>query len=160
METNSKTSHARMDSAEYNGHAAGTSAALLALGKAVDDSGLEKTLTELVKLRVSQINGCAYCIQLHVNVARKLGVAAGKLDMMAAWREAGIFSEREMAALAWAEALTLMAGRGVPDAVYAEVSSQFKPGELAFLTAAVANINAWNRIAGSLYFTPPASNAS
>ncbi|MES2402293.1 MAG: carboxymuconolactone decarboxylase family protein [Pseudomonadota bacterium] len=149
-----------MDSAEYNGYAAATSAALLALGKAVDDSGLEKTLTELVKLRVSQINGCAYCIQLHVNVARKLGVTAGKLDMMAAWREAGIFSEREMAALAWSEALTLMAGRGVPDVVYAEVSSQFKPGELAFLTAAVANINAWNRIAGSLYFTPPASTAS
>jgi AhpD family alkylhydroperoxidase len=160
MDTTHKTSHARMDFAEYNGYAPATSAALIALGKAVDDSGLEKALTEMVKLRVSQINGCAYCIQLHLNVARKLGVAAGKLDMMVAWREAGVFSAREQAALAWAEALTLMAGRGVLDAAYAEAGGQFTPSELAFLTAAVANINAWNRIAGSLYFTPPASTAS
>ncbi len=150
----------RMDGPEHYKLAPAANAALIALGKAVDDSGLEKTLTELVKLRVSQINGCAYCVQLHLNVARKLAVPAAKLDLMAAWQEAGVFTPREKAALRWAEALTLMAGRGVPDAAYEEVSSKFNRSELAFLTAAVANINAWNRIAGALYYTPPESNAS
>ncbi|MES2414960.1 MAG: carboxymuconolactone decarboxylase family protein [Pseudomonadota bacterium] len=150
----------RMDGPEHYKLAPETSAALMALGKAVDDSGLEKPLTELVKLRVSQINGCAYCVQLHLNVARKLGVAAAKLEQTVVWRETGVFSVRERAALQWAEALTLMAGRGVPDAAFEEVSSQFDRSELAFLTAAVANINAWNRIAGSLHYTPPASTAA
>ena len=81
-------------------------AALLALGKSVDDGGLEKELTELVKLRVSQINRCAFCIQLHLNIARKLHVDEAKLGLIGAWRDAGIFSDREKAALAWAEQLT------------------------------------------------------
>ncbi len=155
MDADKKTAHTRMDFAEYNGFAPATSGALMALGKAVDDSGLEKPLTEMVKLRVSQLNGCAYCIQLHTNVARKLGVAAGKLDLITAWREAGIFSAREQAALAWAEALTLMAGRGVAEAAHAEAVSQFSRSELAFLTAAIANINAWNRLGAAFRFAPP-----
>lgn len=93
-------------------------AALLALGKSVDESGLEKPLSELVKLRASQINGCAFCIQYHLNVARQLGVAGEKLDLVAAWREAGVFSAREMAALAWTETLTDMSAEAASDATY------------------------------------------
>jgi len=128
--------------------------ALRALGQAVDDSGLDKSLVELIKLRASQINGCAYCIQYHLNVARRLGVVPAKLDLVAAWREAGVYTVRERAALAWAEALTLMAGRHVSDAIYTELQAQFSEIEITFLTAAIGAINAWNRIAGALQFAP------
>lgn len=134
--------------------------ALRALGKAVDDSGLDKALTELLKLRVSQLNGCAYCVQFHLDIARRLGVDAPKLDLVAAWRDAGVFSARERAALAWAEALTRMARAHVCDAVYTEVQHQFTIGEIAALTTAVATINAWNRIAGGLRFVSPIPQAS
>lgn len=129
--------------------------ALRAMGQAVDGTGLDKHLTELVKLRVSQRNGCAYCIQFHLNLARKLGVAQQKLDLVAAWQDAGLFSARERAALAWAEALTGMAQQHIADAIYADVRQQFNTDEMAALTTAVATINAWNRIAGALRFTPP-----
>ncbi|MBN8945057.1 MAG: carboxymuconolactone decarboxylase family protein [Rhizobiales bacterium] len=132
-------------------------AALTALGKAVDDSGLDKALTELLKLRASQINGCAFCIQYHLHLARKAGVPAVKLDLVAAWAEAGIYSPRETAALAWTEALTVNPGLGATDALYASVREQFSETELAFLTAAIANINAWNRIAASLRFAVSAA---
>jgi AhpD family alkylhydroperoxidase len=145
----------RIDENQYYQTAPGATAALLALGKAVDDSGLDKPLTELIKLRASQINGCAYCLQYHLNVARKLGVSSVKLDLVAAWRDAGVFTPRELAALAWTEALTLMAEWSVSDAVYAELQEQFSASEIVFLTTAIANINAWNRIAGALRFTPP-----
>jgi len=130
-------------------------AALRMLGKAVDDSGLDKQLTELLKLRASQLNGCAFCLQLHLNLARKLGLAQAKIDLVATWREAGIFSARERAALAWTEALTLMAQQHITDAQYAEVQTAFTESEIAFLTSAVGAINAWNRIAGALQFSPP-----
>ncbi|WP_346286625.1 carboxymuconolactone decarboxylase family protein [Zoogloea sp.] len=129
--------------------------ALLAMGKAVDDSGLEKPLTELVKLRVSQINACAFCLQYHLNLARRAGVPATKLDLLAAWRDAPMFDQRERAALAWAEALTGMAGQPIEDSARQRVAELFSPTELAFLTAAIASINAWNRIGGGLGFTPP-----
>jgi AhpD family alkylhydroperoxidase len=145
----------RIDENQYYQTAPEVAAALLALGKAVDDSGLDKTLTELMKLRASQLNGCAYCIQYHLNVARKLGMSSAKLDLVAAWRDAGVFSSREMAALAWTEALTRMAGNAVSDSVYEELEKQFSEPEIAFLTAAIAAINAWNRIAGALGFEPP-----
>ena len=118
-------------------------------------SGLDKSLTELIKLRASQINGCAYCIQYHLNVARGVGVVPAKLDLVAAWREAGTYDARERAALAWTEALTRMAERPVCDAVYAELQVQFSETEIAFLTSAIGAINAWNRIAGALQFAPP-----
>ncbi len=130
-------------------------AALRALSQAVDDSGLDKPLTELIKLRASQLNRCAFCIQYHLNAARRLGVSAVKLDLVSAWNEAGVFSARERAALAWTEALTFMAAQSVSDAAYAEMQAQFAEPEIAFLTAAVAAINAWNRIAGALHFDPP-----
>lgn len=130
-------------------------AALAMLGKAVDDSGLEKQLTELMKLRASQVNGCAFCIQFHLNVGRKLGLAPAKIDLVAAWRDAGVFSARERAALAWTEALTLIAKQPVADALFTQLQAEFSESEIAFLTTTIGAINAWNRIAGALQFSPP-----
>lgn len=145
----------RSDWPSFEQAAPGVVAALRMLGKAVDDSGLDKQLTELLKLRASQLNGCAFCLQFHLNLARKLGLAQAKIDLVATWREAGVFSSRERAALAWTEVLTLMAQQHVTDAQYAEVQAAFTESEIAFLTAAVGAINAWNRIAGALQFSPP-----
>jgi len=130
-------------------------AALKLLGQAVDDSGLDKQLTELLKLRASQLNGCAFCLQFHLNLARKLGLAQVKIDLVATWRDAGVFSARERVALAWTEALTLMAQQPVADALYDELRAEFSESEITFLTTTVGAINAWNRIAGALQFTPP-----
>lgn len=132
-------------------------AALLAMGKAVDDSGLEKTLTELVKLRVSQINGCAFCIQFHLTLARRLGVDVAKLDLLPAWREAGIYSEQEQAALGWAEQVTRLADHHPKGSAYAALQAHFSADEILNLSIAIANINGWNRIAGALQFPPPAA---
>ncbi|RAR65166.1 AhpD family alkylhydroperoxidase [Paraburkholderia unamae] len=131
-------------------------AALSAMSQAVDASGLEKPLTELLKIRASQINGCAFCIQYHLNIARDKAVPRTKLDLVAAWHEApAFFSERERAALAYTEALSAKLHEGVSDALYQQVAQQFPGEQMAFLTAAVANINAWNRIAVALRFAPP-----
>lgn len=146
---------ARIDYAEFKTLAPAAAAALSALGKSAEDAGLDKLLLELVKLRVSQINGCAFCLQYHLNLARDLGVAREKLDLVAVWREAGVYSARERAALAWAERLTRIAGHEVEDADYAAVLAHFSKTELAFLTAAICTINSWNRIAGPFRFTPP-----
>ncbi len=129
--------------------------ALLAMGKTADASGLSKELIELVKLRVSQINNCAFCLQIHLNVARKLDMAQEKLDLVATWPEAGVFSERECAALAWAEALTHLAGHSVPDAAYEAARRHFSEEELTFLSVSIANINAWNRLGAAFRFAPP-----
>ncbi|MCE1237117.1 MAG: carboxymuconolactone decarboxylase family protein [Hyphomicrobiales bacterium] len=129
--------------------------ALGALSRAVDATGLDKGLTELVKLRVSQINGCAFCVGFHLALARRVGVAQEKLDFVAVWREAGVFSPRETAALAWAERLTAMATAPFGDDASAALLSVFSPDEVIPLTVAIANINAWNRIAGGLAFPPP-----
>jgi AhpD family alkylhydroperoxidase len=129
--------------------------ALLALGKTADESGVDKEIVELAKLRVSQINNCAFCLQIHLNVSRKLGIAQEKLDLVAAWHEAGIFSERECAALAWAEALTHLAGHSVSDAAYDAVRRHFSESELVFLSTAIATINAWNRLGAAFRFAPP-----
>jgi AhpD family alkylhydroperoxidase len=130
-------------------------AALRKLGEAIDASGLDKALTELMKLRASQINGCAYCAQFHINLLRKLEVAPEKIDLVAVWREAGIFSDREIAALAWTEALTGTPGLDASDAAYAALLTQFTEQEAIFLTAAIGLINAWNRIGVGLRFAPP-----
>mgnify|MGYP000673970836 CR=1 FL=1 len=128
--------------------------ALVALGKAVDASGLEKDLTELVKLRVSQINGCAFCLQMHLGIARKLGIKGSKLDLVAAWHDADIYSPRERAALGWAEAITRFDHGQASDMAFAALQKEFSESEIAFLTASIANINAWNRIAAGLRFAP------
>jgi AhpD family alkylhydroperoxidase len=148
-------SHPRVSYQNFAAAADPVRSALIALGKAVDESGLDKGLTELVKLRASQVNGCAFCIQLHLNVARKLGLPAEKLDLVAAWREAGVFAEREKAALAWTESLTRMAPDAASDADYAALLRHFSPSEALNLTVAIGTINQWNRIAVALRFAPP-----
>ncbi|MFG1215164.1 carboxymuconolactone decarboxylase family protein [Xanthobacter flavus] len=135
-------------------------AALLALGKSVDESGLEKPLTEIAKLRASQINGCAFCIQYHLTVARRLAVPPEKLDLIAAWREAGVFTPRELAALAWTEALTVTSGGPPSDADYAGLLAVFSAEEAMHLTVAIGTINQWNRIAVALRFAPPLARAA
>jgi AhpD family alkylhydroperoxidase len=132
-------------------------AALLAMGKAVGEAGLDNQLVELVKLRVSQINNCAFCLQIHLNVARRIGVPQEKLDLVATWEEAGIFTARECAALAWAEQLAHLPDRSVSDEAYAAVSRHFGESELLWLSVAIANINAWNRLGAAFRFAPPTS---
>jgi AhpD family alkylhydroperoxidase len=129
--------------------------ALLAMGKTADEAGVDKQIVELAKLRVSQINNCAFCLQIHLNVSRKLGVPQEKLDLVATWHEAGIFSERECAALAWAETLTRLADRSVPDDAYEAVRRHFSEAELVFLSVAIGAINAWNRLGAAFRFAPP-----
>jgi AhpD family alkylhydroperoxidase len=148
-------SRVRISYETFQKTAPGAQAALLAMGKSTDESGLNKTLVELVKLRVSQINNCAFCLQIHLNVSRRLGLAQEKLDLVATWHEAGIFSERECAALAWAEALTRLDGRSVSDEAYEAARHHFNEAELIALSVAVANINAWNRLGAALRFAPP-----
>ncbi|HEY4210921.1 MAG TPA: carboxymuconolactone decarboxylase family protein [Steroidobacteraceae bacterium] len=112
----------------------------------VDQSGLDPRLSELVKLRASQINGCAYCVSMHVNKARKLGEHEDRLHLLTVWREAPIYTARERAALAWTEAVTTLTDREVPDEVYDGVKAQFSESEIAALTYAIVAINGWNRI--------------
>lgn len=145
----------RQDWAAFEKHAGGVVQALRELGRAVDASGLDKRLCELLKVRVSQINGCAFCLQYHLNLGRQLGLPGLQLDQLACWRDSPAFTPRERAALAWAEALTLQAAHPQADALYAALQSQFSPAEIANVTAAIGHINAWNRIAGGLRFTPP-----
>jgi AhpD family alkylhydroperoxidase len=121
--------------------------AMAGLQAYVDQSGLEKSLLELVKIRASQINGCAHCLVMHTNEARKQGETDDRMHLLNAWREAPVFSARERAALAWVEALTLVSETHVPDAVYEEAKRHFSDKELVDLTAAVVTINSWNRIA-------------
>ncbi len=128
---------------------------VLALGGFAAKAGIEKPLLELIKLRASQINGCAFCVQYHVLQAERLGVSIDKLNLVVAWREAPQFSPRERAALAWTEALTLLTG-GVSDEVYAQACAEFSDKELTYLTSAIVSINAWNRFGVAYRWSPPA----
>jgi len=120
--------------------------AMLGVHSYVQNSGLSLGLLELVKMRVSQINGCAFCIAMHVPLARKHGISEDQLHLLAAWREAPIYSPKECAALAWAEALTRLTGGDVSNEVYIEMRQHFSEKEVADLSFAVAEINAWNRL--------------
>jgi AhpD family alkylhydroperoxidase len=128
--------------------------AMAALQAYVDKSGLERPLMELVKIRASQINGCAFCIAMHVRDAKTHGESDERMHLLAAWREAPVYSERERAALAWTEAVTLVADRHVPDAIYQDVRRHFSEKELVDLTYAVVAINGWNRLAIAFRKTP------
>ncbi|WP_225774658.1 carboxymuconolactone decarboxylase family protein [Pseudomonas sp. Marseille-Q5115] len=119
--------------------------ALLGLEKAMGESSLEKSMHELVKIRASQLNNCAYCIDMHTADAIKLGETPRRIFAISAWHETSFFTERERAALLWTETLTLLADRGAPEAVYNQVAAQFNERELSDLTFAIATINAWNR---------------
>jgi AhpD family alkylhydroperoxidase len=129
--------------------------ALTALETKVRTSGLEQSLIELVKTRASQINGCAFCINMHTQDARKHGETEQRLYLLDAWREAPVYSERERAALAWTEAVTLISQTHAPDDVYAQVRAQFSEAETVNLTMLIATINAWNRLAISFRAVPP-----
>lgn len=113
----------------------------------VSTSGLEPSLQELVKIRASQINGCANCLAMHVRDARKLGESDDRMHLLNAWQEAPCFSARERAALAWTEAVTLVTEGHVPDEVYEEARRHFAEKELVDLTFAIVAINGWNRLA-------------
>ena len=120
--------------------------AMLGLETLVRKSSLEHSLLELVKMRASQINGCAYCLDMHSKDARAQGESEQRLYALNAWRETPFFTDRERAALAWTEAVTLVADTHVPDAVYEEARQQFSDEELVNLTMAVVAINGWNRL--------------
>jgi AhpD family alkylhydroperoxidase len=121
--------------------------ALQLLSQAVRGAGLEPALLELVKMRASQINGCAYCIDMHSKDARKLGETEQRLYALSAWREGPFFSRRERAALGLTEAVTLIAQAEVPHTLIDEASSVFTPDELTRLLYLIVEINAWNRLA-------------
>jgi len=127
--------------------------AMYALGTYLAGSGLEHGLIELVKIRASQLNGCAFCIDMHTKDARAAGETEQRIYALNAWRETPFFSDRERAALAWAEAVTHIGG-GVSDEVYAETRRHFEEKELVDLTWALAAINAWNRVAISFRSVP------
>jgi len=137
--------------------------AMAGLQKYVRQSGLEPALLELVRMRASQLNGCAYCIDMHSKDARAAGETEQRLYALDAWCEAPFYTDRERAALAWTEAVTLVSQSHVPDEVYEHVRKHSSEKELVGLTLAVAEINAWNRIAISLRAVPgtyqPASDS-
>ncbi len=138
---------------DYRTAAPGALGAMFGLERYVRESGLEHSLLHLVKLRASQLNGCAYCVDMHTKDARVAEESEQRLYAVSVWREAPFFSERERAALAWAEALTLVSGKGVPDDLFAEVREYLSERELVDLTLGVVAINGWNRLAVS--FRPP-----
>jgi AhpD family alkylhydroperoxidase len=136
--------------------APGARDALLRLSEYVSQCGLEEALVDLVCLRASQINGCAFCIDMHWKDLRALGQSEEALYMLDAWRESPGYTERERAALAWTEAVTLITEGHVPDEVYQLARKQFSDAELANLTLAVAAINSWNRM--NIAFRTPAGH--
>jgi len=130
--------------------------AMLGLEKALGESQLEQSLHELVKIRASQLNGCAYCIDKHTADAIELGETPRRIYALSAWHETPFFSERERAALLWTDTLTQLAERGAPEAVYNEVAEHFTDREMANLTFAIATINAWNRFGVGFAMQPAA----
>ena len=134
--------------------------AMLAFSAATEKLGLEKPLLELVKLRASQINGCAFCVDMHATDARKGGESERRLHALTVWHETPFFTPRERAALAWTEAVTRISTAGAPDEVYAALGEQFTPKEQMDLTLAIAMINSWNRLAISFRMMPSGANLS
>ncbi|MDX1736656.1 MAG: carboxymuconolactone decarboxylase family protein [Alphaproteobacteria bacterium] len=131
-------------------------APMLAMEKYLSDCALEHSLIELVKMRASQINGCAYCVHMHAKEARAAGETEQRLHLLNAWQESSLYTDRERAALAWTEALTNLVESRAPDHIYEEVSKYFTPEEQVQLTVAITQINAWNRIAVGFRATHPA----
>lgn len=127
---------------------------MMELESYIRGSDLEKSLYELVKIRASQINGCAYCLDMHSKDARMSGETEQRLYSLSAWHEAPYYSDRERAALAWTEALTLISENDVPDSLYKSVRQHFSEEELVTLTMAVIAINGWNRLAISFRTVP------
>lgn len=120
--------------------------AMMTLETAIAATGLDQTLLGFIKLRASQINGCAYCIHLHVGHLRQAGESEMRMHLLSAWREAPIYTARERAVLAWTETLTLLPQNGASDEDYAELAAQFSPSEQVNITLAIGAINTWNRL--------------
>lgn len=141
-----------MDYAGFLEIAPGAQAGLVALGRAVDEAGLDKKLSELLKLRVSQINGCLFCLDLHLDLAGRLGLTRREIDFLSVWREADCYDARQRAVLGWAEALTLVVDHASMEATRAGLLAVFEPAKATQVTVAIGTINAWNRIARGLGF--------
>jgi AhpD family alkylhydroperoxidase len=139
---------------EFENVAPAATRAMLALEQYVRASGLDPELLELVKLRASYLNGCAYCVDMHTKDARARGESEQRLYAVPVWRETPFFTQRERAALAWTEALTELGRAGVPDSLFEEVRGHFTEAELVNLTMAVIAINGWNRLAVSFRAEP------
>ncbi len=133
---------------------------LVEFGSMLKDSAIEERIRDLVTMRASQINGCAFCLDMHVKEARMHGERELRLYHLAIWRESNLFSSRERAALAWTEALTKLPEHGVPDELYNSVRKHLSDKELSDLTFAIAAINAWNRINIAFKSTPGAADAA
>ena len=127
---------------------------MVAYSKSVVEAGLEPSLLELVKIRSSQVNGCAICLHMHAEEARRQGESEDRILMLDAWDEAGLYSEREKAALAWTEALTRLSETRAPDAAYARVQAQFSDEEIVKLTLMINVINSFNRIGVGFRLAP------
>jgi AhpD family alkylhydroperoxidase len=132
-----------------------TMKAMMALENQIQSSGLEQSLMELVETRASQINGCAFCINMHTQDARKRGETEQRLYLLNAWREAPCYTDRERAALAWTEAVTLISETHAPDDVYNEVRAHFSEAETVNLTMLIGSINTWNRLSIAFRAMPP-----
>jgi AhpD family alkylhydroperoxidase len=135
--------HARLNMAQAAPDAVKAMRALSGFSK---EAGLEKSLIELINIRASQINGCAFCLNMHVRDARAAGEKDERLALVAAWRDAPVFSDRERAALAWTEALTRLSPESAPDELYNQARKHFSEAEMVKLSLAVAVINSWNRL--------------
>src|SRR6476660_7080753 len=152
-------SHARSEYSDFMKLAPDACSIVRELSEVAAKAGIDKQLLELIKLRASQINGCAFCVQFHILQGESLGIPTDKLNLVVVWREAPQFSPRERAALAWTEALTTIT-EGVSDEVYAQASAEFSEKELTYLTSAIASINVWNRFGAAFRWTPPARKQS
>ena len=130
--------------------------AMIAMEALTSNLSIEPALLHLIKIRASQLNGCAFCTDMHSVDARRFGESDRRLYAIVVWRDSNFFNPRERAALAWTEAVTLLSQDHVPDAVYEQARTQFSEGELVDLTMAVSTINSWNRLAVSFRQTPSA----
>lgn len=145
---------------DYVKVAPGVYDAMDVLDQYVAGAGLERGLLLLVQLRASQINGCAYCLEMHARELRELGESAHRIDTLRAWRECPWYSDRERAALEWTEAITLIAHDQAPDAVHARVAKEFSEVERCNLTLAIVTINAWNRLSIAARLLPNVPSAA
>jgi AhpD family alkylhydroperoxidase len=135
--------------------APGMTRAISAIGDSVKNSGLDRELIELVKIRASQVNGCAYCLQLHINIARELGMAPERIDLLPTWPEVDVYTDQEKAALRWTELVNDLVHGGVPDEAYDAIHAHFSEAEVAKLTAIIVQITAYNRLGAIYRMKPP-----
>ncbi len=145
---------------DYRKVAPGGFEALAALEKFINGCGIDPSLADLVRLRASQLNGCAYCLDVHAREATARGEHPERLHTLAAWQESPFFTERERAALEWTEAVTLVSENHLPDALYERVRKHFDEAYLVHLTLLITTINAWNRLAISFRTLPVRSKAA